>query len=90
MGLHQFANLKLISPEQHFKCCKTIVEAVNDEEVFVLFLRTMYDWLLGQFWKEGKTQEQAFLAASNVYPQIVKWLFKAANALSTPKSKSVD
>jgi hypothetical protein len=87
LGFHQLANLKLITHEQHFECCKAVVEAVNDEEIYGLFLGTMHTWILSNFGKFGENVEHddewwagAFLAASKVYPQIVKWWIKTADA----------
>jgi hypothetical protein len=62
------ANLGVITPEQYFDFCHTIVEAADDQELREVFRRTILNWLQLNF------SEVAEAKARKAHPKIMSWL----------------
>ena len=62
------ASLGVLTPEQYFHFCRTIVEAASDPELREVFRRTLLHWLEFNFSEivEGK--------ARKAHPKIMSWL----------------
>jgi hypothetical protein len=62
------ANLGVLTPEQYFDFCHTIVEAADDQELREVFRQTILNWLELNFSEiaEGK--------ARKAHPKIMSWL----------------
>lgn len=67
-GLSVCANLGVITPEQYFDFCHTIVEAADDQELREVFRRTILNWLQLNF------SEVAEAKARKAHPKIMSWL----------------
>jgi len=61
------ADLGVLTAEQYFDFCHTIVEQADDPEVRELFRRTILDWLQLNF------SELAIGKARRAHPKIVSW-----------------
>ncbi len=62
------ANLGVLTPEQSFDFCRTIVEAASDPELREVFRQALCDWL------EFNFSEIAEAKAPKAHPQIMSWL----------------
>ena len=67
-GLSVCANLGVITPEQYFDFCHTIIEAADDQELREVFRQTILNWLQLNF------SEIAEAKARKVHPKIMSWL----------------
>jgi len=76
MGLDECGNLNLLTAEQHFEFCKTIVEASKNSEVLHFFVQHEDLWLRRKFWTGDRTFEQAIWAMLEEHPKITKWVFQ--------------
>ena len=83
-GLSVCANLGLLTPEQYFDFCLTIVEAANDPELREVFRQTILNWLQLNF------SEVAEAKARKSYPKIMSWFQSETNAQARRKDEEVD
>ena len=67
-GINVCVNLGVLTPEQSFDFCRTIVEAAGDPELREAFRRALCDWL------EFNFSEIAEAKARKAHPQIMSWL----------------
>ena len=89
MGLDECGNLNLLTAEQHFEFCKTIVEASKNSDVLHFFVQHMFSWLRSKSWFGDRTFEQAIWAMLKEHPKITKWVFQTLEKerLVDPKYK---
>jgi hypothetical protein len=66
-GISQCADLDILTAEQCFDFCITIVDAAGDPEIRELFREMIYDWLQRNF------SEIAFAKARKAHPKIMSW-----------------
>jgi hypothetical protein len=83
-GLSACANLGILTPQQYFDFCKTIVDAANDPELREVFRQTILNWLKLNFSEvaEGK--------ARKAHPQIMSWLHSETKAWARRKDEESD
>jgi hypothetical protein len=62
------ANLGVVTPEQSFSFCRTIVEAADDQELREVFRRTLVEWVQLNFSEIAETK------ARKAHPEIMSWL----------------
>jgi len=67
-GLSVCANLGVLTPEQYFEFCKTIVDAANDWELREVFRETIANWLQLNYSKIENAK------ARKAHPAIMSWL----------------
>src|SRR5260370_31447197 len=67
-GICACANLGVLTPEQSFDFCRTIVEAADDQELREVFRRTLGNWV------ELNFSEIAEAKARKAHPKIMSWL----------------
>jgi len=67
-GLSVCANLGVLTPEQYFEFCKTIVDAANDWELRGVFRETIANWLQLNYSKIENAK------ARKAHPAIMSWL----------------
>ena len=80
-GLSVCANLGLLTPQQYFDFCLTIVEAANDPELREVFRQTILNWLQLNF------SEVAEAKAREAYPKIMSWFHSETNAQARRKDE---
>jgi hypothetical protein len=83
-GLSVCANLGLLTPEQYFDFCLTIIEAANDPELREVFRQTILNWLQLNF------SEVAEAKARKAYPKIMYWFRSETEAWARRKDEEVD
>jgi hypothetical protein len=62
------ANLGVVTPEQSFNFCRTIVEAADDQELREVLRRTLVEWVQLNFSEIAETK------ARKAHPKIMSWL----------------
>ena len=67
-GISDCADLGVLTPEQYFDFCHTIVEQANDPDLREVFRRTLNDWVIFNF------SEIAESKARKAHPRIMSWL----------------
>jgi hypothetical protein len=83
-GISACANLGVLTPEQYFDFCHTIIEAVNDGELREVFRQTLVNWLQLNF------SEIAEAKAQKAHPKIMSWLRAEAKEHSRRDPTSID
>ena len=83
-GLSVCANLGLLTPEQYFDFCLTIVEATDDPELKEVFWQTIHTWLQSNF------SEIAEAKARKAHPKIMSWLRSETEARTRRKDEEGD
>ena len=83
-GLSVCANLGLLTPEQYFDFCLTIVEAADDPELREVFRQTILNWLQLNF------SEIANAKARKAHPKIMSWFRSETEAWAGRKDEEVD
>jgi hypothetical protein len=83
-GLSVCANLGVLTPEQYFDFCHTIVEAANDQELREVFRQTILKWLQRNFSEVAETK------AREAHPKIMSWLHSETKALARRKDEAGD
>ena len=83
-GLSVCANLGLLTPQQYFDFCLTIVEAANDPELREAFRQTILNWLQLNF------SEVAEAKARKAYPKIMSWFHSETKAQARRKDEEGD
>src|SRR5262249_58624889 len=73
-GLSVCANLGLLTPEQYFDVCKTIVDAAKDWQLQEVLRQTIGNWLQLNYSKIEKEK------ARKAHPQIMSWFSRATKA----------
>lgn len=73
-GLSVCANLDLLTPEQYFDVCKTIVDAAKDWKLKEVLRQTIANWLQLHYSKIEKEKAQ------KAHPQIMSWFSTATKA----------
>src|SRR5260370_3021692 len=66
-GLSVCANLGVLTAEQYFDFCHTIIEATNDHELREVLRQTILNWLELNFSKIAEAK------ARKAHPQIMSW-----------------
>jgi len=66
-GISECADLGVLTAEQCFDFCLTIVEAAGDPEIREFFREMIFNWL------EQNFSEVAFAKARKAHPQIMSW-----------------
>ena len=74
-GLSVCANLGVLTPEQYFDFCKTIVDATNDWKLRDVFRETIANWLQLNYSKIENAK------ARKAHPEIMSW-FRAETKVS--------
>jgi hypothetical protein len=83
-GLSACANLGVLTPEQYFDFCYTIVEAANDPELREVFRQTIRNWLELNF---SKIEEAK---ARKAHPKIMSWFRSETEAWARRKDEADD
>ena len=83
-GLSVCANLGLLTPEQYFDFCRTIVDAANDPELREVFRQTIFNWLQLNF------SEVAEARARKAHPKIISWFRSETEARARRKDEEGD
>src|SRR5438876_2330081 len=83
-GLSVCANLGVLTPEQYFDFCLTIVEAADDPELREVFRQTILNWLQLNF------SEIANAKARKAHPKIMSWFRSETEAWARRKDEEVD
>ena len=83
-GLSACANLGVLTPEQYFEFCRTIVEAAGDHELREVFRQTILNWLQLNF------SEIADAKARKAHPKIMSWFRSETEAWARRKDEEVD
>ena len=83
-GLSVCANLDILTPEQYFDFCLTIVEAANDPGLREVFRQTILSWLQLNF------SEVAEAKARKAYPKIMSWFRSETKAQARRKDEEGD
>ena len=83
-GLSVCANLGVLTPEQYFDFCLTIVEAADDQELREVFRQTIRNWLELNF---SKIEEAK---ARKAHPKIMSWFRSETEAWARRKDEAGD
>ena len=83
-GLSVCANLGILTPEQYFDFCLTIVGAADDPELREVFRQTILNWLQLNF------SEIANAKARKAHPKIMSWFRSETEAWARRKDEEVD
>ena len=83
-GLSVCANLGILTPEQYFDFCLTIVGAADDPELREVFRQTILNWLQLNF------SEVAEAKARKAYPKIMSWFHSETKAQARRKDEEGD
>jgi hypothetical protein len=83
-GLSVCANLGLLTPEQYFDFCLTIVEAAGDSKLREVFRQTILNWLQRNF------SEVAEAKAAKAHPKIMSWFRAETKAQSRLKDDDLE
>jgi len=83
-GLGACANLGVLTPEQYFEFCRTIVEAAGDHELREVFRQTILDWLQRNF------SEVAEAKARKAHPKMMSWYRSETEAQARRKDEEGD
>jgi hypothetical protein len=82
-GISACANLGVLTAEQYFGFCRTIVEAADDQELRTVFWETILNWLKVNY------SELAVGKAREDHPKIMSW-FNAETTKSTCRQYGLD
>jgi hypothetical protein len=66
-GLSACANLGVLTPEQYFDFCHTIIDAADDQELREVFRQTILNWLQLNFSAVAEAK------ARKAHPKIMSW-----------------
>ncbi len=83
-GLSVCANLGILTPEQYFDFCLTIVGAADDPELREVFRQTILNWLQLNF------SEIANAKARKAHPKILSWFRSETEAQARRKDEEGD
>ena len=83
-GLSVCANLGLLTPQQYFDFCLTIVEAADDPKLREVFRQTILNWLQRNF------SEVAEAKAAKAHPKIMSWFRAETKAQSRHKDDDLE
>ena len=83
-GLSVCANLGILTPEQYFDFCLTIVGAADDPELREVFRQTILNWLQLNF------SEIADARAHKTHPKIMSWFRSETKAWARRKDEDGD
>ena len=83
-GLSVCANLGVLTPEQYFDFCLTIVEAADDHELREVFRQTILNWLELNFSKIAEAK------ARKAHPKIMSWFQSETKARAQRKDEAGD
>jgi hypothetical protein len=83
-GLSVCANLGVLTPEQYFDFCHTIVEAAKDPSLREEFRQTILNWLQLNF------SEIADAKARKAHPKIMSWFRSETEAWARRKDEAGD
>ena len=83
-GLSVCANLGVLTPQQYFDFCLTIVDAAGDRELREVFRQTILDWLQRNF------SEVAEAKARKAHPKIMSWFQSETKARDGRKDEAGD
>jgi hypothetical protein len=83
-GLSACANFGVLTPEQSFDFCLTIVEAAGDPKLREVFRQTILNWLQRNF------SEVAEAKAAKAHPKIMSWFRAETKAQSRLKDDDLE
>ena len=83
-GLSVCANRGLLTPEQYFDVCKTIVDAANDPELREVLRQTIQNFVQLNFSKIAEAE------ARKTHPKIMRWFHSETKAQARRKDEEVD
>ena len=83
-GLSACANLGVLTPQQYFDFCLTIVEAAGDPDLREVFRQTILNWLQLNF------SEIADAKARKAHPEIMSWFRSETKAWARRKDEVGD
>jgi len=83
-GISACANLGVLTPEQYFDWCKTIVDAADDQEVREVFRQTIQNWVRLNF------SEIAEAKARKAHPKMMAWFRAETKARARREATSID